>query len=75
MAAFGNSYPGVYQPAWWYATTGTSTTTNIVSTWQDFAEQQPKAAPVAPVKPRTAVEWLRGRVQEMCDLAGLADAV
>lgn len=65
------NYPGVNQPAWWYAQTSASNVTwgqlQAASTNPYAYRNQHKAA--APPKPKTNVERLRERVAEVCDLA------
>jgi hypothetical protein len=73
MASFGgNQYPGVYQPYWW---TSAATTTNV---WIDNASTyvgEPKRGRKAkPPKPKTNLDWLRERVNEVCALAELGVA-
>jgi len=61
----GGSYPGANTPAWWYGTTATAGTSNVM-----WSGAQVVAAPrPAPAKPKTNVEQLRERVAEVCDLA------
>jgi hypothetical protein len=74
MATFGDPFPGPTTPAWWFATT----TGTAATMWQQpiyvgtagVAAQplhnQPK---IKPKREPTAVEWLRERVGEMCELA------
>lgn len=74
MAAFGDPYPGVYQPTWW---TTTATTTNawvypVINNRAGGGQVAPPAPQKA--KPRTNLDWLRGRVEEICDLAELVPA-
>jgi hypothetical protein len=65
MAAFGDSYPGANQPAWWYTHTGTTATTNPVFVYPSVAVAEPKP------KRRTNLDWLRERIDEICALAPL----
>jgi hypothetical protein len=69
-------YRGITQPTWWYTGTATNTSTlhgyNLQQqrAMQDFGRKR-KAAPKS-AAPETAVDWLRGRVREICDLAPVA---
>lgn len=62
----GYAYPGSQQPAWWGSTVTTGTANTVY--WPQATTAVPPTPEVAP-KPKSAVEWLRQRVDEVCALA------
>lgn len=68
------SLSNIYEPTWNYSTTTSGSTTTVIPTYQKtFVVESPlpAAAPIPPPVDGSALGWLRGRVQEICDAGAL----